>query len=138
MNLNFKNFFFQSSYFARLWKTLGLENVLINYYAIGNYGWTEKFILYSKKVFWKEIQGHNSRESKETSGGFVKTWQILPKTKCKSLLPSFTKSYQIVTFTEHSTLLSISGFVLDEKVQGNRLGHRLGKIITLVSEIISC
>ena len=91
--------FFQSSYFARLWKTLGLENVLINYYAIGNYGRTEKFISYSKKVFLKDIQGHNSRESKETSGGFVKTWQILPKTKCKSLLPSFTKSYQIVTFT---------------------------------------
>ena len=62
-----------------------------------------------KNFFKKEIQGHNSRESKETSGGFVKTWQILPKTKCKSLLPSFTKSYQIVTFTEHSTLLSISG-----------------------------
>ena len=57
-----------------------------------------------KKFFKKDIQGHNSRESKETSGGFVKTWQILPKTKCKSLLPSFTKSYQIVTFTEHSTL----------------------------------
>ena len=52
-----------------------------------------------KNFFKKDIQGHNSRESKETSGGFVKTWQILPKTKCKSLLPSFTKSYQIVTFT---------------------------------------
>ena len=89
-----------------------------------------------KKFFKKDIQGHNSRESKETSGGSVKTWQILPKTKCKSLLPSFTKSYQIVTFTEHSTLHSISGFVLGEKVQGNRQGHSLGKIITLVPKII--
>ena len=67
-----------------------------NKWLCNNYGWTEKFILKFGNILktrFKVIQGQDSREEREeTSGGFVKTWHILPKTKSKSLLPSLTKS----------------------------------------------